>query len=283
MSTRHTLRLARYFRACWWLALGVPVLPLKPRSKHLQPGFGPRKASISDPAWARKWFLNTNANLGVLLGGPAGLTVADWDDAPAYEAWRASLGASVDTLAESTPRGCHLFFFSNELPAAAANGCELKTSGVCTVSPSIHPSGAFYRVVDRSSILRIDVAQAHSLFPFLSDENQSMPSPASHSLVTPPPLGVGTVARLKAAHSTLDEMLDAGVELRPAGPNTLVGLCPFHDDHSPSLWLYPDSGLWGCNRPDCPAHGVHDVCNFRALRFGISNRAAIRQLARQFL
>jgi hypothetical protein len=271
---------ARYLRACWWLSLGVHVLPLKHRSKHLQPGFGPHKARISDPSFARQWFLNTNANLGVLLGGSSYLLVADWDDASAYEAWRATRGASVETLVEQTPRGFHAFFFSDEhLPSAAQPGCELKTSGACAVFPSLHPSGDLYRIACSAPIARLSAARARSLFPFLSAANPLTPLTPQPSL----PLGVGLIARIKAAHSTLDEMLDAGVELRPAGPNTLIGRCPFHDDHTPSLWLYPDSGLWGCNRPDCPAHGVHDVCNFRALRFGISNRAAIRQLACQFL
>jgi hypothetical protein len=280
--TSRSLRRPRTLRACWWLSLGVHVLPLKPRSKHLQPGFGPRKARISDPAFARKWFLNTDANLGVVLGGLLSglshLLVADWDDASAYEVWRAALGASAETLVERSPRGYHAFFVTDErLPSAVRDGCELKTSGVCAVSPSVHPSGAIYRIVLPAPIARLSLARAHSLFPFLSASNPLTPPPS------PIPLDVGVIARIKAAHSTLDEMLDAGVELRPAGTNTLVGCCPFHDDRTPSLWLYPDSGLWGCNRPDCPAHGVHDVCNFRALRFGISNRAAIRQLAHQCL
>ncbi len=60
-------------------------------------------------------------------------------------------------------------------------------------------------------------------------------------------------------------MHDADVILASGGPNTLVGRCPFHDDHAPSLWLYPDSGLRGCNRPATVGAGVHDVINFRAL------------------
>jgi DNA primase len=93
----------------------------------------------------------------------------------------------------------------------------------------------------------------------------------------------GVIWRIKATRSTFDEMCAAGISLRPAGTNSLVGLCPFHDDHSPSLWLNPESGLWGCNRPDCSAAGIHDVINFRALFRGISNRAAIKQLADEFL
>lgn len=273
-------RLARFIRACWWLRQGFHLLPLKPRSKHLQPGFGPRKARISDPACARLWFLNTDANLGVVLGGAPRLIVADWDDASAYEAWRASLGVSVETLVERTPRGFHAFFVADErFPSTAHDGCELKTSGACAVSPSVHPSSDLYRIACSAPIAHLSAAQARSLFPFLSAANLLTPlSP----LPSPPP-GAGVIARIKAAHSTLDEILDAGIELRPAGPNTLVGRCPFHDDRTPSLWLYPDTGLWGCNRPDCLAHGIHDVINFRAFARRISNRAAIRQLADEFL
>ena len=276
------MRQTRYRRACWWLALGVQVLPLKPGSKQLQPGYGPRKSRISDPACARKWFLNTNANLGVLLGGATSLVVADWDDAPTYRRWRASVGATVDTLTEQTARGYHAFFFAQELPSGAGNECEFKASGVCMVSPSIHPSGLVYRVIHQAPIAPIDAQTAHLLFPFLSERH---PSQARVELTIPPclPGEGGVIMRIKATRSILDEIYVAGIKLRPAGTNALVGLCPFHDDHSPSLWVNPQSGLWGCNRPDCSAAGTHDVINFRALMRGISNRAAIKQLADEFL
>jgi hypothetical protein len=279
------LRLRRYQRACWWLARGVHILPLKPCSKHIQPGYGPRQAHIDDLSLARKWFLNTDANLGVVLGSGAGLAVADWDDFPSYRLWRASLGAAVDTLTEQSPRGCHLFFFAPDLPSATgepapahAGGCEFKTGGACAVFPSTHPSGALYRLVHPAPIAPLDPDSARQLFPFLSGTPVSKSSTAPEISSRPLARG-GLVERIKAARSIRDEVLAAGVALRPAGSSTLVGLCPFHDDHSPSLWLNPVSGLWGCNRPDCPAAGVHDVINFRALVRGISNRAAIKSLA----
>jgi hypothetical protein len=276
------MRQARYRRACWWLALGVQILPLKPCSKELQPGYGPRKTRISDPAFARKWFLNTNANLGVVLGGAAGLVVADWDEAQTYRLWRASIGATVDTLTEQTARGYHAFFFAKELQSAVGNECEFKASGVCMVSPSRHPSGVVYRVIHEAPIAPIGAQRTHLLFPFLSEMH---PSKARVELKTPPcvPGEGGVIMRIKAARSILDEICAAAIKLPSAGTNVLVGLCPFHDDHSPSLWVNPESGLWGCNRPDCSAAGIHDVINFRALMRGISNRAAIKQLADEFL
>lgn len=282
MRTPHPLRLARFERACWWLDQGFQLLPLKPRSKHLQPGFGPRQACIADPAFARQWFLNTNANLGLVLGGSGGLAVADWDNGRDYQQWRDTAGATVHTLTERTARGYHLFFVGKNLPLGAGRGCEFKTSGVCMVSPSVHPSGMLYQLVHHAPIAALDAATARSLFPFLSHA----PTPKAPACFTNPPITprqTGLVARIKAARSILDELRDAGIDLRPAGHHTLVGLCPFHDDHSPSLWVYPHTGLWGCNRPDCSASGTHDVINFRARWRGISNRAAIRQLADELL
>ena len=36
-----------------------------------------------------------------------------------------------------------------------------------------------------------------------------------------------------------------GIELKPSGKN-LLGLCPFHDDHEPSLSIDPERNLWHC-------------------------------------
>ena len=36
-----------------------------------------------------------------------------------------------------------------------------------------------------------------------------------------------------------------GIELRQHGSD-LIGLCPFHDDHEPSLIVTPKKNLWHC-------------------------------------
>jgi hypothetical protein len=195
----------------------------------------------------------------------------------------------VDTLAEQTARGYHLFFIGEGLASAVGDGCEFKTSGICMVSPSVHPSGVVYHVVNNAPIASIDREKARLLFPFLSEvygqkerDNLSMGTAPKRERRDVPSRS-GVVARIKAARPILDEMNAAGIKLQSGGKNALVGLCLFHDDHSPSLWVNPESGLWGCNQPRCPAAGTHDVINFRALKRDISNSAAIRQLADEFL
>ena len=291
-QTGYDLRRERYGRACWWLDRGVEIVPIRTRSKKLQPGYGPTKAHITEKASARKWFLGTDANLGVVLGGNVGLIVADWDDVEDYQAWRKAEGAKVETLAERTARGYHLFFQGRALVSAASNACEFKTTGVCAVSPSVHPSGVVYRIVSDADIARVGTGDAHRLFPFLSRERDRRQDLGGVTVprgftVTRQRLGRsagrGVVSRIKAARSTVDEMNAAGIALRRGGEDALVGLCPFHDDHHPSLWVNPVSGVWGCNKPSCPAAGYHDVINLRALVRGISNPAAIRDLAEDYL
>ena len=286
MMTSYAARHARYERACWWLEHGVEIVPLKPQTKELQPGYGSRKARITDIRFADQWFLNTDANLGVVLGGPTGLAVADWDDLRAYEAWRVHDDTPDETLIERTARGYHWFFVTAGCASATGNGCEVKTRGVCMVTPSVHPTGMIYRLTQEAPIVTLTAERAGVLFPFLS----ATPRPASAPSRNHPnqgnaaPLpGTGVITRIKAARTIVAEMQAAGITLRPASQTAWVGLCPFHADHTPSLWVNPGSGLWGCNRPGCQAAGIHDVINFRALWRGISNRAALQQLAAEFL
>ena len=64
-----------------------------------------------------------------------------------------------------------------------------------------------------------------------------------------------------------------GVELKPSGGD-LVGLCPFHDDHEPSMRVTPGKGLWRCM--SCGATG--NVIQFVQRFDGVSFRHAYELL-----
>lgn len=58
-----------------------------------------------------------------------------------------------------------------------------------------------------------------------------------------------TVDADRAAGRTKPEIIDvigARIELRPAG-REFHGLCPFHDDHHPSLRVNPEKAAWYCH------------------------------------
>lgn len=77
----------------------------------------------------------------------------------------------------------------------------------------------------------------------------------------------------------LEELVRArGVELKPYGAN-LLGLCPFHDDHDPSLVITPAKNLWHC-LGKCQIGG--DVFAWVQKTEGVSFRHAYELLSTRF-
>ncbi len=73
---------------------------------------------------------------------------------------------------------------------------------------------------------------------------------------TPDSLASQRIERIKNDNS-IAEVIRKYIQLKPSG-TTLVGLCPFHEDHIPSLTVYPGSGNFHCY--GCGKHG--DVITF---------------------
>lgn len=71
-------------------------------------------------------------------------------------------------------------------------------------------------------------------------------------------------------------VVERRVELHRAGVN-LRGLCPFHQEKTPSFFVFPDSGRWKCF--GCGESG--DVFDFVQKADGLTLRETIRELAHQ--
>ena len=54
-----------------------------------------------------------------------------------------------------------------------------------------------------------------------------------------------SIAAVREA-ARVDEVVGEVVQLRPAGGGSLKGLCPFHDERSPSFHVTPARGVWHC-------------------------------------
>jgi DNA primase len=65
-----------------------------------------------------------------------------------------------------------------------------------------------------------------------------------------------------------------GIELHQVGGN-YRGLCPFHEDTTPSLTVNPKENLWNCF--GCGTGG--DVIRFVELIHGVKFKEAVRRLA----
>jgi hypothetical protein len=59
------------------------------------------------------------------------------------------------------------------------------------------------------------------------------------------------IDRIKAELS-IAKLIGRYVKLQKSG-NNLVGLCPFHEDHNPSLTVFPETGTFHCF--GCRKHG----------------------------
>ena len=52
--------------------------------------------------------------------------------------------------------------------------------------------------------------------------------------------------RKSRATADLYDIVSATVTLKPSGTGTYVGLCPFHDEKTPSFSVRPALGVWHC-------------------------------------
>jgi len=76
----------------------------------------------------------------------------------------------------------------------------------------------------------------------------------------------------------IDEVISEQVTLKPAGGGSLKGLCPFHDERSPSFHVTPAKGLYHCF--GCQAGG--DVIDFVMKTDMVTFAEAVEKLAARF-
>lgn len=85
------------------------------------------------------------------------------------------------------------------------------------------------------------------------------------------------VERVRAA-TDLYDIVSATVTLKPSGTGTFVGLCPFHDEKTPSFSVRPSLGVWHCF--GCGAGG--DVFKYVEQKENIDFREAVELLADRY-
>ena len=73
----------------------------------------------------------------------------------------------------------------------------------------------------------------------------------------------------------IEEIVGEHVTLRPAGVGSMKGLCPFHDERTPSFHVRPQVGLWHCF--GCGEGG--DVISFLQKIDGLAFTEAVEHLA----
>ncbi len=80
--------------------------------------------------------------------------------------------------------------------------------------------------------------------------------------------------QIKQSIDLADYIRSFGIELKAHGKNNLKGLCPFHDDHNPSLIITPSKKLFNC--PVCNKGG--SVIDFAMFHHNVDLKEAINIL-----
>lgn len=102
------------------------------------------------------------------------------------------------------------------------------------------------------------------------------PAPRIQSLAASSPELASRVDRIKQSIA-IGDVIGQHVELRLSGKN-LIGRCPFHEDKTPSLVVFPDTRTFHCF--GCRAGG--DLISFLRLQFGLTFLEALDTLDQTF-
>ena len=246
-------------------------------------GFGIYLDSIDGAEELEFWFRFRNANIAV--NPPAGGVILDFDKPELYYKLIEQTREVGNSYTEKTPRGgFHVFVYSHDgiVPRfeKMVEGLELKS--ICMVYPSIVKQER-YIPVNTGHIIKVDLLAALRDFGTLRPLAEKKVAEAipvknvkNEKLTVRDNFGIIAIA--KRAWPILPYLAYFEPKLKLSGKGIFkVGLCPFHNDNHPSLWVNGITGLWGCHA--CGAHG--DVINWHALRLGTDDqRMAARDLAR---
>lgn len=198
-----------------------------------------RAATPADvESWWTRW---PEANIGVVTGPSSGVVVIDVDPRGGGDSTLADLESRVGPLPPTVISltgggGRHLWFAQPERPVPSRElgpGLEIKGSGgMVVVPPSRHTSGGTYRWVPGRAPDEHDLAA----LPDWTDAVSSF----VRTPRTADTAGPRTVSERADFH---DLWARVGVTV---GDGDVMVLCPFHDDHHPSLHVDAEGCRWFC-------------------------------------
>lgn len=262
-----------------WKDQGVCPIPVLFKGKRPRVPWKDWVGKLPPDVLLKAWF-KQKSNLAMIMAN--GFTIADFDDVRSYVTWKAHNPAAAQTWTVKSNRGFHAYFWLKESMQKTfrMEGGELKATGLMCAPPSVHASGKYYTVVNEAPILTLDNA-AEIGVRLLEEERAEQaedfymePSCSAHEGETP-------IARIKNNISILAYLCRYTKPIR-ASERTWIAKCPFHDDHTPSLGIWPREDCCYCFSPKCVAHGKkNDVVNCAMYLHNMNVTDAVRMLARE--
>ena len=260
----------------WW-ENDIPVVPVKYMTKiPLRPWR--RWVGKKQPKpILETWFKNLYpCNLGVVLSN--GLCVVDFDNPFSYQSWIDNKPHLAQSYTVNTGRGRHVYLWleKEEYYTYHFDGGELKCNGIVVAPPSIHPSGRTYSEASEFSRI-LGVAGVDDIGVKILGRDE-LPNWSEEIKPRQNKEGLGTVDAIKSVYN-IGQFLSGYTDLKSLGDGTYVGICPFHDDSTPSLRVWAAENRCYCYAPHCVAHRRVDVIAAAAYLWNISMSQAACRLA----
>lgn len=265
-----------------WREKGIPVVPARYCAKSPIVKWTPWINRVQPEPLLKYWFTkNYPCNMAVVLS--KGLCVVDFDTPIAYAKWQGENKFLSESYTVKTNRGWHVYMWlaMYEPHTYRFDGGEVKTNGIVVVPPSVHGSGKEYRTLNEDAGI-LGQAGVYDLGVRILGIESSYRKTTSGSLDKPLANSLDdnntTVNRvLRTVDIAL--WLSRYTSLKDMGDGSLMGICPFHADSSPSLQVYPDERRCYCHSPVCRAHRYTDVIAAAAYIHDISMSQAVGLLA----
>jgi hypothetical protein len=284
---------------------GISVIPLRHRGKEpdLIGTWERYKTILSTSEEVRNWLHSDWQNYGVVAGWK-NLAFIDFDDMNTFALWF-DWFALLNKHAEVYPtpyivrsaRGAHVYI---SCPTLAANekrrGVDVKCHGYVVGPGCLHPSGTEYAPVTEFRLIDVfdlDTFLPLDLFPKIAPERScgqigvfdGVLSTGDYGAVVEDydPYQMAMFSGQKDLSTTVKQRVrieSMFASLRPtsADGRWLVTLCPFHDDHNPSMWIDTRRQLCGC--ATCGMKPM-DAINLFARMHNISESAAVSAMAKE--
>lgn len=207
----------------------VMVFPLVPRGKTPVTGRGYLDATCHPVAvgdWWRRW---PEANIGVPCE-PNHLVVLDVDGPEGSASLAAHPGPVPVTWTVETGRGVHLYYRVPRGRTARRNaagvdgwaGLDVRSNGYVVAPPSVHPSGAVYRVASHSKDVGIVPAPEWLLRPETPPETVPV---LGASKVRPARVELAGAPGTRYGCAALRGLLDDVAAAQPGGRNATLFRC----------------------------------------------------------
>lgn len=218
--------------------MGWPVHPLKPNDKRPSTKHGLLDATTDQRQINTWWKRNPDYNIGLRTG--VVFDVLDFDSPEAPKNLADVLNGYRHTGPISkTSKGWHYLFgvTGRRNGAALRPGVDFRgENGYIVAPPSIHPSGFVYHWVAEGEVPEPPEWLMTLTHPFVRvglDPNKETPEAIAKALADLPGI-VQAFAEAFPNHI-----------LRPTGGDVITN-CPFHQDDTPSLVLYPRTSSFFC-------------------------------------